>query len=108
MPRSLHLLFLTFFTATLVAPSARAQYRVFILTITNTKTQQTRLVKSTLDNIQYPGYYPLDADETISLTDTWMCWGTHGESVPLCANPKADLLPTTSSKSQVAPQASSH
>lgn len=67
---------------------AHAEYRMFTLKITNTKTQDYRLVDSTLDPIQYPYYYPVQKDEIVQYTDTWRCYGRTGGGQPPCPNPK--------------------
>ncbi len=75
---------LTFFSS--ISP---AEYRAFRLRIENIKNpSEKREVLSNLDPLQYPGYYPLQADERISYTDTWMCFGrTNGKAI--CPDPKA-------------------
>ena len=72
-----------------IASPAQAEYRAFLLTVTNTQTSLTRTVVSTLDDIQYPGYFPLRTYETIAITETWMCRGRQGEGVRPCTNPRA-------------------
>ncbi len=72
-----------------LAPSlAYAEYRVYLLAITDPALNQTRTVLSTLDDIQYPGYYHLKKSESIVIQDTWMCWGRQGDFKKLCPNPK--------------------
>ena len=66
-----------------------AEYRVFLLEIKNNKTQDVRLVESTLDPHQYPRYYPLQANENITYQQTWRCFGRTGGLQPHCPNPKA-------------------
>ncbi|WP_413288266.1 hypothetical protein [Bdellovibrio sp. HCB337] len=63
---------------------------MFTLKITNTKTQDYRLVDSTLDPLQYPYYYPVQQDEIVQYTDTWRCYGRTGGGQPPCPNPKAN------------------
>jgi hypothetical protein len=78
-----------FFALFLFAPScAHAEYRVFELVITNTQTKAERVVASTLDPFQYPGYYEVKPEETVKYRDTWMCWGDTSNYAPLCPNPK--------------------
>ena len=64
-----------------------AEYRVFELTITNTKTKKSRKVHSQLDAIQYRDYHHLQSWEKLKMTDTWMCWKRHKAYVPLCKRP---------------------
>jgi len=87
---------LLFTILTLLALPALAEYRVFELVITNTTSGQSRKVKSTLDDIQYPTYHPVRKDETIAIEDTWMCWNrsdiSQDPSQRFCPNPKATVL----------------
>ena len=89
--RFLYAALFTLFTLANI-PIAQAEYRVFELAITETATNTTRTVISTLDDIQYPGYFPLKANETISIQDTWMCWGRHGKHVKHCPNPRTSTI----------------
>lgn len=73
--------------------TSRAEYRVFELVISDQTAGASRTVTSTLDDIQYPGYYPLKTNETIAIRETWMCWGRQGEHVKPCPNPRAGGLP---------------
>lgn len=74
--------------------SSLAEYRVFLLTITNSKTNSARTVKSTLDPEQYKMIYLLKPDESITYTATWRCRGNTSELSPLCENPnRASLTP---------------
>jgi len=68
---------------------AHAEYRMFNLKITNTQTKDYRLVDSTLDPLQYPGYYPVQKDEIVQYTATWRCFGNTGGGKPPCPNPRA-------------------
>jgi hypothetical protein len=77
---------------------SHAEYRVFLLHITNTQTQDVRLVESTLDPIQYPRYYPVQSYERVTYTETWRCYGRTGNFQPYCPNPKA--APAAESQSQ--------
>lgn len=79
--------FISLLVCLLISEGAWAEYRVFDLEITNTETGQTRNVLSTLDDIQYPGYYPLRAQETIRISDTWMCWKRSDHFQRYCPNP---------------------
>lgn len=84
---------------------AHAEYRMFTLKITNTQTNDYRLVDSTLDPIQYPYYYPLQKDEIVQYTDTWRCYGDTGSGKRPCPNPKA--APTEDSDQNQGPAPSS-
>jgi hypothetical protein len=79
----------------LLALPARAEYRAFELVITNTVTGTERIVLATLDPDQYRGYHPLDAGETITYRDTWMCKGNTAEK-QICPKPARDEKPSQS------------
>lgn len=64
--------------------AAKAEYRVFILEITDSQSGAVRTVKSTLDPDQYKTIYLLKATETIQYVDTWRCPGFTGQLKPLC------------------------
>jgi hypothetical protein len=93
--RFISYLFYGFIGAVTVCQSASAEYRVYLLTLTDTQTNQVRSFTSTLDDLQYRGYYPIKAGVELVLTDTWMCWGRHGDFQALCRNPRS--IPTTGS-----------
>ena len=71
-----------------------AEYRVFTLKITNTKTQISRTIKSTLDPEQYKSYYPLGQDEQISYVKTWRCRGATRDFAALCEAPLSPQMST--------------
>ncbi|GIL18711.1 MAG: hypothetical protein BroJett040_24620 [Oligoflexia bacterium] len=71
----------------LLSPFAKAEYRAFMLKITAPNGQDYRLVKSTLDHIQYPIYHPIDSKETITYIETWRCRGNTSEQKPICMSP---------------------
>ncbi|MCK6599026.1 MAG: hypothetical protein L6Q37_11730 [Bdellovibrionaceae bacterium] len=82
----------------LLTTRAKAEYRVFLLKISqlevgNAMGEETtsRLVTSTLDPLQYRGYYTLKENEVISYVDTWMCKG-RTNSLPLCENPRSKSI----------------
>ncbi|MNK07432.1 hypothetical protein D3C87_253460 [compost metagenome] len=94
--------------------SSKAEYRVFLLKIakrapatatpeavtqTPPLTQDYRLVESTLDPIQYRYYYPVAADEEVSYTETWRCYGRTDGFKPHCPNPKGQIPPEVSPRS---------
>jgi hypothetical protein len=66
---------------------ARAEYRVFELVIANPTTGQERTVKSNLTPAQYREYSGMTAQETVTYTDTWKCFGNTSRR-PFCPNPK--------------------
>jgi len=80
--------------------NAFAEYRVFTLKITNTKTRDFRLVDSSLDPLQYPYYNTVAADEIVQYVATWRCYGRTGPDIPVCPNPKAPPPPADSSQTQ--------
>jgi hypothetical protein len=84
MSRALLIFIAVFF----LSLSARAEYRAFLLAVTNTQTSSTRTVTTTLDDIQYRAYYPLHKFEAVSIQATWMCWERGGEGTHYCPNPR--------------------
>jgi hypothetical protein len=76
---------------------AQGEYRAYILAIS--KEGNTRQVLTNFDHVQYTGIHPLDEGETIELVDSWMCWGSQGEGVPICQDPK-NPQPTSGSDDQ--------
>lgn len=88
--------------------SAQAEYRVFALRITKKSSDPNlppieRFVLSTLDPEQYRGYYPVQPDEIVEYTDTWMCYGRTDEFKDLCPNPKKAQIPEGDVSNPVAP-----
>lgn len=58
----------------------------------STEPTDFRLVESTLDPVQYRGYYLVASDEVIEYIDTWMCTGrTNQFTGSHCPNPKAQI-----------------
>ena len=70
------------------ALTAKAEYRVFSVVITNEKTQLTRQIETTLDPEQYASLYPLNPIERISYVDTWKCFGRTDFFKSHCAKPE--------------------
>lgn len=68
--------------------SSLAEYRVFTLHITNTKSRVVRLVDTTLDPLQYTSVYTLQNNEQISYIETWKCNGRTDFFKAHCANPR--------------------
>ncbi len=77
-----------FFILSFLAISAQAEYRMFLLQVTNPDGTAGRQIPSNLDPDQYLGYYHLQAGETLTYIDTWMCKGRTNE-MPPCPNPTA-------------------
>lgn len=67
----------------------QAEYRVFILEIANSKTNQRRQIQSTLDPVQYSSLYPINPDESIMYQDTWLCRGNTSGFKQHCSRPPA-------------------
>lgn len=81
---------LSAFLFSLLASSAHAEYRVFVLKISKrAPASDSRLVTSTLDPEQYRGYYPVALDEDITYIETWRCYGRTDNFKDFCPNPKA-------------------
>ncbi len=82
---------------------ALAEYRAFELMISKKDAQgkpdpkQFRLVLSTLDPLQYYGYYIVREDEVVQYTRTWMCRGRTDEQ-PICPDPKLISKPVATSE----------
>lgn len=94
-----------FFAFLLMPLFSQAEYRVFLLKIEKVSPTATpadsvppayRLVESTLDPLQYPGYYPVAADERVTYIETWRCKGNTSGFKPHCPNPKGTLPPSDS------------
>jgi hypothetical protein len=60
---------------------------VFELLIGNPQTKEQRIIRSTLDPFQYPGYYEIKNGESVLYQATWMCWGDTSYMKKLCDNP---------------------
>lgn len=67
--------------------SAYAELRAFQLKITNTESGNIRYTTSRLDNLQYPGYFPLAKNEVIEIERTWMCYERNDYANTLCKPP---------------------
>ncbi len=65
-----------------------AEYRVFKLQFTNTKTNQSRQIQSTLDPEQFKSIYPLQYGETVTYVQTWRCKGNTSQFKPHCQSPE--------------------
>ena len=62
----------------------------------NPENGKERKVVSTLDQYQYPQYYPLFKGEVANYVDSWMCWGNFSYYQKICPNPKASAAPASS------------
>lgn len=67
-----------------------AEYRAFEHAIVNTETKETRTIASQLDPDQYPGYFPVKANEYVVMKSTWMCYGDTSYSEKICPNPRLE------------------
>lgn len=54
--------------------------------------ENSRVVESTLDPDQYPGYYAIQANEKVEMITTWRCFGRTDEFKSFCPNPKEQNL----------------
>lgn len=70
---------------------ARAEYRVYQLKITDTLTQKSREVLSTMMPAAYIVYYPIRSSEMVEIVDNWMCWKRSDGYQKLCTRPFAGL-----------------
>ncbi|MBY0385980.1 hypothetical protein K2X05_12545 [bacterium] len=66
---------------------AQAEYRVYKLKLTDTKTNKSREFLSILMPEQYAYYYPITAFETLQIVDHWMCWQRSDGYKKLCTRP---------------------
>lgn len=80
---------------------ASAEYRVFDLRIFTDKSSRT--MASTLDPLQYKEYFPLQTDEKIEYTETWMCKGRTDQYQDLCPNPRKAQIPESNVSNQNTP-----
>jgi hypothetical protein len=66
---------------------AFAEYRAFLLKISG-PGPDFRLVRASLDPIQYPYYHPVKPDQIVTYVDTWMCRGRTSYLQPVCGSPR--------------------
>ena len=71
-----------------ISTLAQAEYRVYQLIITNSNTNDSRVVVSTLDHIQYASYFYLHNYESVKIEDSWRCLRRSEYLKPTCPNPK--------------------
>jgi len=78
-----------FIVVSYFAVSAFAEYRAFNLRIEKIDNPEVyRETISNLDPQQYRGYYPIQNDEHIYYTDSWMCKGRTGSFRKICDAPE--------------------
>lgn len=83
-------LFCTVMSIILGAGPASAEYRAFLLRIEKMdRPGEVRELISTLDPLQYPGYFPLQENERVSYVRTWMCKGRTNLR-PICPDPESE------------------
>jgi len=80
-----------YFACSIFSSIVLAEYRVFTLQITDTKTNTNRQFDSTLDPEQYKSFYTLKQHEKIQYIDTWMCTGNTSGVYQLCSKIKSRL-----------------
>ena len=81
------------------AVTAGAEYRVYILKIDDSTTGQSRVVTTTLDDLQYPEYFPVRLNEKVSIAETWKCRHTRSDisqdvEQKYCPNPRSPASTT--------------
>ena len=85
----------------LIIHTARAEYRAFLLRISE-KSGDFKIIKSTLDPLQYKTYFTVPDDAIVTYDDTWMCYG-RTEGQPICPSPK-ELLPQATTDTAQSPE----
>lgn len=74
------------------ASSAFGEYRAFNLRVEKfANPAEGRNIISNLDPQQYRGYYPVQQDERIYYTATWMCYGRTSQYQKICDPPSRGL-----------------
>jgi len=71
----------------LILSRAQAEYRVFLLGVTNDANTGEQQVLTNLDNLQYETYYKLTPDQKTRIIDHWMCRGRTDNFTPYCSKP---------------------
>lgn len=93
-----------------------AEYRVYELEIESPAPQtqpanqianqiKVRRIFSSLDDRQYPGYYPLAKGESIRYLDSWMCYQSGAGFKPYCPKPRPVVKTQPQSNSASSSQA---
>lgn len=79
------ILFLSLFA--IYSQKVVAEYRAYELEL-RSSSGETRLIRSTFDQIQYRGYHMIPKGAQLSYVRSWMCKGsTHGFK-PICTPPQ--------------------
>ena len=74
---------------TVLPSQSPAEIRMFLLRIAKKgNPQDYRLVKSSLDPLQYKYFYTVMPDEIVTYDDTWRCTGRTGDFQPACPSPR--------------------
>lgn len=77
----------------LTPAGTKAEYRAYQLSIIDNETGAIREVASTLDDMQYPGYFHVGKSETVQIKATWKCWERSDGFQPICPNPNVPAGP---------------
>ena len=72
----------------LISTNLSAEYRAFWLGFEGPNPSEFRTIISSLDPVQYPGYYPVPQNTRIRLLDTWMCRGRTNHLRDFCPSPR--------------------
>ncbi len=72
----------------LYSSSGVAEYRVFELNIVDESAGKTRMVKTTLDHLQYKYYHHVKPTEYVQYKTSWKCFGNHSHFTRFCKNPR--------------------
>ncbi|MBX7231619.1 MAG: hypothetical protein K1X29_05990 [Bdellovibrionales bacterium] len=73
----------------LLISQGNCEYRAFELRILNsTLGNSEKTVVSTLDPLQYPGYFPLEANEKVHYVTSWRCRGNTSQFKKICDKPR--------------------
>jgi hypothetical protein len=79
---------LALFILLALSQEIKAEYRVFLLQFRGSNGQIQKEFPSTLDPLQYAGYYSVPKNVTVLYSDTWMCPGSTADFKPLCSSPR--------------------
>lgn len=75
------------FILLLLPQLVRAEYRAYLLTVTDRTSQQQNLVLTTFDPHQYLDLHLELKNKKIEIKETWMCWGDTANHIPICPQP---------------------
>lgn len=81
----------------LLSAVAHGEYRAYELAIRNVEAGTEKRVISTLDHLQYTGYYPVGAQEVVAYVTSWQCRGRTGNFRKICPRPGPEAPPTANS-----------